>query len=330
LNLRDTLGSLAGMPDFLETIASRFPGDKAIAAGPAGGFGFLEQVWHLADLEACYGERIRRILCEDRPALADFDGARVAQEGRYRERSLASGLAAFRQARGKNLSVLRSVTEADWARPATQEGRGALVLADVPRMMADHDASHHGEIGELLGEARGPERTASASSSMATALMLLLVVPLLGCPYESSFSIGGPADSPRDARALGRWHCISRGDEKGFTAAIRPLEERRYALAMTMAGEEPLLLQGHVATVKGATVLNLQEIKEGKPGAKWLFARVQFPTRDSMVVETAEDALLKDLPKTEATIKGALEGDKGDAIFELTYVCARAEDEAKP
>jgi hypothetical protein len=322
LNLRDTLGLLAGMPDFLETVASRFPGEKALEAAPGEGLCFLEQVWHLADLE-----RIRRILSEERPTLADFDGAREAREGRYRERSLTPGLAAFRQARAESLELLRDLAEAQWRRSATQEGVGDLTLADVVRRMAEHDLSHRGEIGELLGEPRSEERPRSRSSSMATAMMLLLVVPLLGCPYDAPFPIGSPADTPRDARAIGKWHCISRGDDKGFTTTIQPLEEQRYSITMTMTGEAPFLMQGHVSTVKGATVLNLQEIKEGKPGATWLLPRFSFPTKDTMIVDTADDKLLKDLPQTEAAIKAALEGPKRDEIFELTYACARADDE---
>src|ERR1700740_1926393 len=62
-------------------------------------FSFLENVWHLADLEReGYGARIRRVLTEEEPALSDFDGGLTARERRYNDRDLAQGLVAFAQA----------------------------------------------------------------------------------------------------------------------------------------------------------------------------------------------------------------------------------------
>jgi hypothetical protein len=330
LNLRDTLGLLAGMPDFLETVASRFPGEKALEAGPGEGLCFVEQVWHLADLERCQGGRIRRILSEDRPALADFDGAREAREGRYRERSLAAGLAAFRQAREENLAALRSVAGDDWSRPATQEGVGELTLADVARRMAEHDASHRGEIGDPLGEARREEAPRWSSSGVARALVLLLAVPLLGCPYNATFPIGSPADTPRDARLLGQWRCVGSSDEKAFHTTIAPVEDRQYSIVLTVSGEEPFESRAHGSTVAGGAVLNVRSIKDGKPVDEWNFARYLLPTPSSLVLDVAEDTLLKGLEQTPAAIKKAFEGPQANEIFQPFFVCTRIEDDKKP
>lgn len=114
-------------------------------------FSFIEHVWHLADLEQeGYGVRIRRILCEDEPSLADFDGDRIAREREYRRRDLADGLAAFAVARNRNVRKLRSIHNSDWKRRATQDGFGGIALEDIPRMMAAHDRAHTAEIGDLL------------------------------------------------------------------------------------------------------------------------------------------------------------------------------------
>lgn len=132
----------------------RFPGESALTAAPDGSFCFLEQVWHLADLEVeAFALRIVRILREDDPVLGDFDGARVARERQYRGLSLAEGLERFATARAGNLELLSGLEPSQWGRPASQEGVGRLVLADVPRLMAEHDASHRAEILALLGEA---------------------------------------------------------------------------------------------------------------------------------------------------------------------------------
>jgi hypothetical protein len=108
-------------------------------------------VWHLADLEReGYGVRVRRILCEQEPDLADFDGTRIALERRYRELDAPDALHAFARERTRNIDALRRATPAQLARGATQAGVGRITLADVPRMMADHDRGHRLEIEELL------------------------------------------------------------------------------------------------------------------------------------------------------------------------------------
>jgi DinB family protein len=151
--LAEVLARLATMPAFLEHMAGRFPGDTARRPGPGGAFSFLQNVWHLADLEReGYAERIARLRGEERPELADFDGARVARERDYQNLPLGEGLAAFAAARRATLAALAAVGEGEWARGGVQAGVGPVTLADVPSMMAEHDASHRDEIRGLLGE----------------------------------------------------------------------------------------------------------------------------------------------------------------------------------
>jgi len=159
--LDPVIEALRSMAAFLSDVALRLPGEAAHKPGQGGGFSFVEQVWHLADLEVeGYGLRIDRILNEDNPSLADFDGAQVARDRQYRSLSLADGLARFAEARARSLAILADLTPSQWDRTGTQAGVGSLRLSDVPRMMAEHDASHREEIRELLGEAPpGPDRS---------------------------------------------------------------------------------------------------------------------------------------------------------------------------
>src|SRR4029453_18083370 len=100
------LDDLAAMPDYVADRLGALDAEDARRPGPDASLSPVEQCWHLADLEAeGFGVRIRRLLGEERPFLADFDGARLAQERRYREKSLADGLTAFRAARQGNTGV---------------------------------------------------------------------------------------------------------------------------------------------------------------------------------------------------------------------------------
>ena len=150
---RDALARLATMPEFLERMAGWFPGTEAQRPGADGGFSFVENVWHLADLERmAYGERIARLRRERAPLLPDFDGARVARERDYQRRSVREGLVEFGAARRANLAIFATVRADEWARAGVQEAVGPVTLADLPQMMAEHDASHRCEIEALARE----------------------------------------------------------------------------------------------------------------------------------------------------------------------------------
>jgi len=152
----ELLAGLEAMPAFLEAAFAALPPAEAVQPGPGGSFSPVEQCWHLADLERDgYATRVRRLLTEDDPELADFDGARVARERQYLSLSLAEGLRSFRAARAQTLSMLRQVQPHQWTRSGRQDGVGRVSLRDIPSMMAAHDASHRREI-EAWALSRGP------------------------------------------------------------------------------------------------------------------------------------------------------------------------------
>jgi hypothetical protein len=154
--LETLLVTLESTPALLERASSEIPASLATRRPAGGGFSLVENVWHLAELEReGYGERIRRLFAEDDPALANFDGDRLATERGYQERDLAEGLAAFAAARRENLETLRGARSSDWKRRGTHETLGRVALADLPRMMAVHDRSHTDDIAALLSELRG-------------------------------------------------------------------------------------------------------------------------------------------------------------------------------
>jgi len=147
------LRELAEMPAFLAGHLGAVRGAATRLPGSGGAFSPVEHCWHLAELEReGYGSRIERLLTEDEPHLADFDGARLAREREYPTRSLSEGLDAFREARQANLVRLRSLDAAQWSRAGSQEGVGEVRLGDLPRMMVEHDRAHKAEILAWLRE----------------------------------------------------------------------------------------------------------------------------------------------------------------------------------
>jgi hypothetical protein len=147
---------LESMPDFLADTFRGLSPAEASTPRSADAFSPVEQCWHLADLEReGFSVRIRRLLEAPNPWLEDFDGARVARERQYKQRSLAEGIAVFRQARLDNLALIQSITPDGWMRRGEQEGVGVVMLCDIPSMMAEHDTAHREEIAEWLRAAKG-------------------------------------------------------------------------------------------------------------------------------------------------------------------------------
>ena len=154
-DLETLLVTLESTPALLARAARELSADEITGRPRAGGFSFLENVWHLADLECeGYGARIRRILSEAEPTLSDFEGDRMARERAYQRRDLAEGLRLFARARTANVEKLRLASMSDWRRAGFQESVGRITLADIPKMMVHHDRSHTEEIRALLEEIR--------------------------------------------------------------------------------------------------------------------------------------------------------------------------------
>jgi len=146
----ELLDALARTPARVAELAAKVGEANVRTRPPGGGFALVEQMWHLADLEReGYAVRVRLLLTEAAPMLPDFRGDAVARERRYLELDPAEGLRAFAEARAANVAALRALAPADLARAGEQEGVGRVTLADVPRMMLEHDRGHIAEIEAL-------------------------------------------------------------------------------------------------------------------------------------------------------------------------------------
>ena len=113
-------------------------------------FSTLENICHLRDLELQgYASRIERILAEANPALADFDGARVAAESNYNAEQPSLALRQFQVARRENVETLRALTEDQLEREGQLQGVGSITLRRLAEMMREHDEGHLEEVRVL-------------------------------------------------------------------------------------------------------------------------------------------------------------------------------------
>jgi len=147
--MKELLDRIAQMPRFLDEAIESADSGEVPAPGTEDGFSLREQACHLRDLEReGYQVRVRRILAEDVPDLAGFDGGTIAKERNYKAQDARAAARDFSIARAEVVAILSRATPAQLAREATIFGK-RITLADLVAMIDEHDEGHRAEIDAL-------------------------------------------------------------------------------------------------------------------------------------------------------------------------------------
>ena len=129
-----------------------------------------EIVCHLRDVEELFQIRFHTVVALDEPrilvlgASADdlaawriggaighpLDPARWAEERQYRRQDTREALAALRRRRGEVLTLLQSLSPAEWGRGGIHLSRGRLTLGDWVASLAAHDDNHLDQLRRAL------------------------------------------------------------------------------------------------------------------------------------------------------------------------------------
>jgi hypothetical protein len=142
-DVENLLATLERTPVEIARLVNDLPPSQLVVRPTPDEFSVLENVSHLRDLEIeGYAVRIQRLLAEDGPALADFDGARVAMERDYNKNNPREALAEFTSARRRNLALLENASTEQFERKGLLEGVGEISLARLLEMMLEHDEGH--------------------------------------------------------------------------------------------------------------------------------------------------------------------------------------------
>jgi hypothetical protein len=114
----------------------------------------LEYTAHLRDVVDFYGERIHRVVDEERPQLTARDFAALAEERSYNREDPAAVLNQLAQACSATATSLCRVTAGEWQRAGVgSEGDERTVLVLARRLV--HDGHHHLlDVRRVLAAAR--------------------------------------------------------------------------------------------------------------------------------------------------------------------------------
>lgn len=109
-----------------------------------------EVVVHCADSETNAALRIRYLLAEKEPLIVGYDQDAWARLFDYHAQPIEDALAATAAARGRTVPVLRSMSEADWAKTGRHTESGAYGAEKWLTVYAAHLEGHASQIERNL------------------------------------------------------------------------------------------------------------------------------------------------------------------------------------
>ena len=118
-------------------------GEEELKAVPIPGKLSTQQVViHLADAEAAFADRIRRVLAQDNPVLLAWDENRFISRLNYNEQSAMEAVQLIDLTRRQLARVLRAKPDADFERAGEHNERGRQTVLDILKM-ANWHLDHH-------------------------------------------------------------------------------------------------------------------------------------------------------------------------------------------
>lgn len=105
-----------------------------------------EVAHHTADSELTSAIRLRRLVAEEAPMIEGYDQGLFARRLHYRERPIASSLAAVRAARESCASLLEVLSDHEWDRAGTHSESGRYGIEDWLRIYAAHCHDHADQV----------------------------------------------------------------------------------------------------------------------------------------------------------------------------------------
>ncbi len=115
------------------------------------GWNAIETLCHMADFEAIFLERMRRIVNEDRPTFAVYDADERVATQHYDARTLFEALLWFTERRMETEQFLRSLTPEQWQRTGIHPENGEMSVGDIAYNMICHDINHIDQIFKAIG-----------------------------------------------------------------------------------------------------------------------------------------------------------------------------------
>ncbi|HUM07179.1 MAG TPA: DinB family protein [Terriglobales bacterium] len=147
--LEEAIAKLSATPQLLED-AIRGLSEKQLSHKPSEFFSIRETVLHLRDIEVYgYEKRLRLMLTEDYPVLADIDGAKLAIERDYNLQPVQPALDDMKRSRATSVQRLKGTPPRDLERRAEMQGFGPIDVRRLLEFWMEHDRGHLADLAEM-------------------------------------------------------------------------------------------------------------------------------------------------------------------------------------
>jgi len=108
-----------------------------------------ELLWHMAEMERRYVERLEAMVHGDEPPIAAFDADSIGQPEALDDEDIFGLLEDFGIRRQQSVYLLWSLDERDWQRKGVHPYLGPLTVQQVAREMNEHDLAHLWQLRRL-------------------------------------------------------------------------------------------------------------------------------------------------------------------------------------
>jgi hypothetical protein len=146
----EALAKLSTTPEQLANLVRGLSEEQLSWKPAAELFSVRENVLHLRDIDVeGYAYRVRLMLDEERAALPEVDGVRLAREGNYNAQPVQPALDDLRVSRAASIKRLESCSLRDLDRQAEMQAVGTIDLRRLLELWIEHDRGHIADIAEL-------------------------------------------------------------------------------------------------------------------------------------------------------------------------------------
>src|SRR3990172_1399661 len=143
---------LRQLPDLIDETIDGLP-DEALRRRPSPDeWSVLEVCCHLRDYAEIEGQRVRRLVEEDEPALASYDQEALARERDYRGDDIRRVRTALRAFWGGLAYQLEGLTDEQWERGGSHPEIGRVTVRSRAERQVEHGQAH---LAQLKGIREG-------------------------------------------------------------------------------------------------------------------------------------------------------------------------------
>jgi uncharacterized damage-inducible protein DinB len=145
----DPLEVLERGPSALDDAVRGLKPDQLQRPETRGKWSATDVLQHLADSEAVWAVRLRKVLAEDRPKIEGYDQDLWADRLHYADADPVRARRVFRVLREANLGLVRGLSASERSRTGVHSDRGPESVEHMIRLYAAHDLVHLQQLARI-------------------------------------------------------------------------------------------------------------------------------------------------------------------------------------